>query len=200
MKLVFIGIIILCVWYFFFYEPPSEIDKLVNSLNTDFEEGFLASASTPDTDDIKKFYNRATDLSNNLLIAEKKIADMNEALNQKQMDVAVSYTSKILDANKKRVELATLTGTIQESYVENMTALNDLMNNYKAYIGTNTVKLTEMAEKSIPNYLLRNNYVFGIQKVRNGLGEIHEKIRMFLKKNEIEVKPLPSNLLKKKKN
>ena len=199
MKLVFIGIIILCVWYFFFYEPPSEIDKLVTSLNTDFKEGFILSASMPDTEDIKKFYNRATDLSNNLAIAEQKIADMNETMNQKQMDIAASDASKILEANKKRVELATLTGTIQQSYVENMTALNQLMDNYKAYIGTNAEKLKEMAEKSIPNYLLRNNYVKGIQPVRDGLGEIHTKIRQFLEKNEIVVVPLSSDLLKMKK-
>jgi hypothetical protein len=199
MKLVFIGIIILCVWYFFFYEPPSEIDNLVNSLNADFKEGFILSASMPDTEDIKKFYNRATDLSNNLANAEQKIADMNELMNQKQMDIAASDASKILEANKKRVELATLTGTIQQSYVENNTALNQLMDNYKAYIGTNTVKLKEMAEKSIPNYLLRNNYVKGIQSVRDGLGEIHTKIRQFLEKNEIVVSPLSSDLLKMKK-
>ena len=57
MNIVFIVIIILCVWYFFFYEPPSEIDTIVNKLNMDFQEGFgIISASTPDTDDIKKFY------------------------------------------------------------------------------------------------------------------------------------------------
>jgi len=199
MKLVFIGIIILCVWYFFFYEPPSELDKLVNSLNSDFKEGFILSASMPDTEDIKKFYNRATDLSNNLANAEQKIADMNESMNQKQMDIAASDASKILEANKKRVELTTLTGTIQQSYLENMTALNQLMDNYKTYIGTNTVKLKEMAEKSIPNYLLRNNYVKGIQPVRDGLDEIQTKIRKFLEKNEIVVAPLPPDLLKMKK-
>jgi hypothetical protein len=165
----------------------------------DFKEGFILSASMPDTEDIKKFYNRATDLSNNLAKAEQKIADMNELMNQKQMDVAASDASKILEANKKRVELATLTGTIQQSYVENMTTLNQLMDNYKAYIGTNAEKLKEMAEKSIPNYLLRNNYVKGIQPVRDGLGEIHTKIRQFLEKNEIVVAPLSSDLLKKKK-
>lgn len=157
------------------------------------------SASMPDTEDIKKFYNRATDLSNNLAKAEQKIAEMNETMNKKQMDVAASDASKILEANKNRVELATLTGTIQQSYVENLTALNKLMDNYTTYIGTNTVKLKEMAEKSIPNYLLRNNYVKGIQPVRDGLSEIHTKIRNFLEKNEIVVAPLPSDLLKMKK-
>lgn len=199
MKIVFIGIIILCVWYFFFYEPPSEIDKLINSLNADFKEGFIISTSMPDTEDIKKFYNRARDLSNNLANAEQKIAEMNETMNQKQMDVAASDASKILEANQKRVELGTLTGTIQQSYTENTAALNRLMDEYKAYIGTNTEKLKEMAEKSIPNYLLRNNYVKGIQPVRDGLDEIHTKIRLFLEKNEINVAPLSSDLLKMKK-
>lgn len=199
MKIVFIGIIILCVWYFFFYEPPSEIDKLVSSLNADFKESFISSSSMPDSEDIKKFYNRARDLSNNLANAEQKIAEMNETMNQKQMDVAASDASKILEANKKRVELGTLTSTIQQSYMENTAALNRLMDEYKAYIGTNTVKLKEMAEKSIPNYLLRNNYVSGVQPVRDGLNDIHTKIRIFLGKNEITVAPLSSDLLKMKK-
>jgi hypothetical protein len=198
MKIVFIGIIILCVWYFFFYEPPSEIDKLVSSLNADFKESFISSSSMPDSEDIKKFYNRARDLSNNLANAEQKIAEMNETMNQKRMDVAASDASKILEANQKRVELGTLTSTIQQSYMENTAALNRLMNEYQAYIGTNTEKLKEMAEKSIPNYLLRNNYVSGVQSVRDGLNEIHTKIRNFLEKNEITVAPLSSDLLKMK--
>ena len=198
MNIVFIGIIILCVWYFFFYEPPSEIETIVNKLNADFQEGFgIISASTPDTDDIKKFYNSARDLSNNLAYAEKTITEMNENLNKKQFDVAVGDASKILEANRKRVELASLTQTIQQSYLENTAALNKLMDDYKAYVGTNDEKLKEMAEKSIPNYLLRNNYVNGIEEVRNGLGEIHTKIRNFLEKNGTIVAPLEPGLLKK---
>ena len=198
MNIVFIGIIILCVSYFFFYEPPSEIETIVNKLNADFQEGFgIISASTPDTDDIKKFYNSARDLSNNLAYAEKTITEMNENLNKKQFDVAVGDASKILEANRKRVELASLTQTIQQSYLENTAALNKLMDDYKAYVGTNDEKLKEMAEKSIPNYLLRNNYVNGIEEVRNGLGEIHTKIRNFLEKNGTIVAPLEPGLLKK---
>ena len=198
MNIIFIGIIILCVWYFFFYEPPSEIETIVNKLNADFQEGFgIISASTPDTDDIKKFYKRATYLSNNLAYAEKTISEINENLNKKQFDVAVGDASKILEANRKRVELASLTQTIQQSYFENTAALNKLMDDYKAYVGTNNEKLKEMAEKSIPNYLLRNNYVNGIEEVRNGLGEIHIKIRNFLEKNGIVVAPLEPGLLKK---
>ena len=200
MNIVFIGIIILCVWYFFFYEPPSEIETIVNKLNADFQEGFgIISASTPDTDDIKKFYKRATDLSNNLAYAEKTIAVMNENLNKKQFDVAVGDASKILEANRKRVELSSLTQTIQQSYFENTAALNKLMDDYKTYVGTNNEKLKEMAEKSIPNYLLRNNYVNGIQDVRDGLGEIHIKIRNFLEKSGIVIAPLEPGLLNKKK-
>jgi hypothetical protein len=198
MNIIVVGIIILCVWYFFFYEPPSEIDKFVNNLNADFQEGFgIISASTPDTDDIKKFYKRATDLSNNLAYAEKTIAEMNNNINQKQFDVASGYASKILEANRKRVELASLTQTIQQSYLENTAALNKLMDDYKAYVGSNNEKLKEMAEKSIPNYLLRNNYVNGIEEVRNGLGEIHTNIRNFLEKSGIIVAPLEPGLLKK---
>lgn len=198
MNIIVVGIIFLCVWYFFFYEPPSEIDKFVNNLNADFQEGFgIISASTPDTDDIKKFYKRATDLSNNLAYAEKTIAEMNNNINQKQFDVASGYASKILEANRKRVELASLTQTIQQSYLENTAALNKLMDDYKAYVGSNNEKLKEMAEKSIPNYLLRNNYVNGIEEVRNGLGEIHTNIRNFLEKSGIIVAPLEPGLLKK---
>jgi hypothetical protein len=199
MKIVFIGIVILCVWYFFFYNPPSEIDKLVSSLNADFKESFISSTSMPDTEDIKKFYNRARDLSNNLAHAEEKIAEMNESMNKKQFDVAASDASKILEANQRRVELGTLTSTIQQSYAENTAALNKLMDDYKAYIGTNTEKLKVMAETSIPIYLLRNNYVKGIQPVRDGLAEIHTKIRKFLEKNEITVAPLRTDLLNMKK-
>lgn len=188
----------MCVWYFFFYEPPSEIETIVNNLNTDFQEGFgIISASTPDTDDIKKFYKRSRDLSNNLAYAEKIIVEMNENLNTKQFDVAASDASKILEANRKRVELSSLTQTIQQSYLENTAALNKLMDDYKAYVGTNNEKLKEMAEKSIPNYLLRNNYVNGIDEVRNGLGKIHTKIRIFLEKNGTIVAPLKPGLLKK---
>lgn len=185
-----------------YYKQPSEIDTIISSINHDFEyikEGFIVSASNPDTDDIKKFYSRAIDLSNNLAQAEMKISSMNEEMNRKQYDIAASDASKILEANKKRVELSSLTQTIQQSYVENTRLLNKLMDDYKTYIGNNIEKLKELAEKSIPNYLLKNNYVMGIQPVRDGLGEIHNKIRAFLEKNEISIKPLQSDLLIMKK-
>jgi hypothetical protein len=184
------------------YEHSSEIDKIISNLNDDFEymkEGFVVSASIPDTDDIKKFYSRALDLSNNLSQAEEKINAMIEKMNQRQFDIAASDASKILEANKKRVEISSLTQTIQQSYTENTRLLNKLMDDYKTYIGNNIEKLKELAEKSIPNYLLKNNYVMGIQPVRDGLGEIHNKIRLFLEKNEITIKPLQSDLLIMKK-
>lgn len=197
MYLVFFGIIILCIWYFFFYETQSELDNIISSLN--LKEGFIVSASMPDTDDIKKFYSRALDLSNNLAQAEEKINGMIENMNQRQFDIAVGDASKILEANKKRVEFATLTETIQQSYAENTRVLTKMMDDYKTYIGNNTEKLKELAEKSIPNYLLKNNYVMGIQPVRDGLGDIHNKIRAFLEKYGVLIKPLPSDLLIKKK-
>jgi hypothetical protein len=40
--------------------------------------------------------------------------------------------------------------------------------------------------------------VNGIQPVRDGLGEIHNKIRLFLEKNGIIIDPLPKELLSKK--
>jgi len=163
------------------------------------KEGFVVSASIPDTDDIKKFYSRAIDLSNNLAQAEQKINGLVDQMNQRQFDIAAGDASKILEANKKRVEISSLTQTIQQSYVENTRVLNKLMDDYKTYIGNNTEKLKIMAEKSIPNYLLKNNYVMDIQPVRDGLGEIHNKIRVFLEKNGIIVKPLSSDLLIKKK-
>ncbi len=208
MELIVFGIVIFIIWYIFFYEWPSEIDKIIDDLNADFTnlkldipnmEGFIASASMPDTDDIKQFYKRATDFSNNIANAENKIIEMNDQMNQKQFAIAENDANKILEANKKRIDIANLTQTIQQSYVENTATLNKLMDNYKTYINTNTEKLKEMAEKSIPQYLLKNNYVKGIQPVRDGLSEIHGKIIGFLKKNDIIVGPLPLDLLIMKK-
>lgn len=198
MKFIILGLLIICLWYFFFYKPPSEIDNIITSLNNDFEsihEGFISSAAIPDTDDIKTFYNRATDLSNNLAMAEKKIEEMNEHMNQKQFEIAAGDASKILEANRNRVDIANLTETVQQSYIANTNALNKLMDEYKTYVGNNVEKLKELAEKSIPKYLVNNSYVKGIQPVRDGLGEIHNKIRLFLEKNGIIIQPLSTDLL-----
>jgi hypothetical protein len=218
-EIIFFGIIVFLIWYYFFYEKPTEIDNIVSSLNTDLSklsvelaqlgennqtfvgrniEGFITSASMPDTDDIKQFYKRATDFSNNIAIAENKINDMTEQFNKKNFDIAASDANKILEANKKRVDIANLTQTIQQSYIENTTALNKLMTDYKTFVNTNTIKLKEMASISIPNYLLRNLYVKNFQPVRDGLSEIHYKIREFLKKNGIDIDPIHADLLKMK--
>ena len=218
-EFIFFGIIIFLIWYYFFYEKPTEIDNIVSSLNTDLSklsvelaqlgennqtfvgrniEGFITSASMPDTDDIKQFYKRATDFSNNIAIAENKINDMTEQFNKKNFDIAASDANKILEANKKRVDIANLTQTIQQSYIENTNALNKLMTDYKAFVNTNTIKLKELASISIPNYLLRNLYVKNFQPVRDGLYEIHYKIREFLKKNGIDIYPIPADLLQMK--
>jgi hypothetical protein len=218
-EFIFFGIIVFLIWYYFFYEKPTEIDNIVSSLKTDLSklrielsqlgennqtfvsrniEGFINSASMPDTDDIKQFYKRATDFSNNIAIAENKINDMTEQFNKKNFDIAASDANKILEANKKRVDIANLTQTIQQSYIENTTALNKLMTDYKAFVNTNTIKLKEMASISIPNYLLRNLYVKNFQPVRDGLYEIHYKIREFLKKNGIDIDPIPADLLQMK--
>jgi len=201
MKFIILGLLIICLWYFFFYKPPTEIDNIITSLNNDFQsiqEGFISSAAIPDTDDIKTFYNRATDLSNNLAMAEKKIEEMNEHMNQKQFEIAAGEASKILEANRNRVDIANLSETVQQSYIANTNALNKLMDEYKTYVGNNIEKLKELAEKSIRVYLVNNNYVNGIQPVRDGLGEIHNKIRLFLEKNGIIIDPLPKELLSKK--
>ena len=218
-EFIFFGIIFFLIWYYFFYEKPTEIDNIVSSLNTDLNnlkveltqlgennqsfvgrniEGFITSASMPDTDDIKQFYKRAIDFSNNIAIAENKINAMTEDFNKKQFSIASLDASKILEANKKRVDIANLTQTIQQSYIENTTALNKLMTDYKTFVNTNANKLKEMASISIPNYLLRNLYVKNFQPVRDGLYEIHTKTREFLKKNGIDIDPLPADLLKMK--
>jgi hypothetical protein len=161
-------------------------------------EGFITSASMPDTDDIKRFYKHAIDFSNNIAIAENKINTMTEDFNKKQFHIASMDASKILEANKKRIDIANLTQTIQQSYIENTTALNKLMTDYKMFVNTNANKLKEMASISIPNYLLRNLYVKNFQPVRDGLYEIHTKIREFLKNSGIYIGPIPADLLQMK--